>query len=136
LEYDTIYHEHLSYISVKPLIPFFAKFEMEIFDIQQVDIHGGSFRVFVARKGKMRALPVVKRLFQQELKEKIHSSAYLEKFAQNVADNRRQLTWLLNSLKRKKKHIAGVSAPAKGMTLLNYCKIGRDILDFLTENQN
>ena len=49
MEYDTIYHEHLSYLSVRPLIPFFQRFGMEVFDIQQREIHGGSFRVFISR---------------------------------------------------------------------------------------
>ncbi|GAG12874.1 unnamed protein product, partial [marine sediment metagenome] len=53
LEYDTIYHEHLSYLSVKPLVRFLSRFGMEIFDIEQRDIHGGSFRVYVTRTGRM-----------------------------------------------------------------------------------
>ena len=51
LEYDTIYHEHLSYLSMKPLVSYFRRFDMQVFDVQQRDIHGGSFRVFVRRAG-------------------------------------------------------------------------------------
>jgi hypothetical protein len=57
----------------------------------------------------------------------------LEKFAAGVAQNKRDLVWLLRSLKHEGKRIAGVSAPAKGMTLLNYCRIDNDLLDFVTE---
>ena len=49
-EYDTIYHEHLSYLSIRPLVPFFRRFDMEVFNVQHVEIHGGSFRVFVGRR--------------------------------------------------------------------------------------
>ena len=133
LEYDTIYHEHLSYLSVKPLIKFFAKFNMEIFDIQERDIHGGSFRVFIGRKGDRPVSPVVRKSVQKEEKMNLYSVKKLKNFAKRVKQNQHDLTWLLRSLKKRAKTIAAVSAPAKGMTLLNYCRLGPEILDFVTE---
>ena len=133
LEYDTIYHEHLSYLSVKPLIPFFKCFGMEIFDVEQRDIHGGSFRVYVARMGKMTVSPVVSDLVKMEEKEEVHTLKVLSRFAEAVRQNRRDLLWLLQRLKHENNRIAAVSAPAKGMTLLNYCHIGTETLDFVTE---
>lgn len=133
LEYDTIYHEHLSYLSVKPLIAFVQRFGMEVFDIQERDIHGGSFRVFISRKGKMPISPVVAEFLAREEKMGLYDLARLEKFSAAVAKNREDLTWLLKSLKHEGKRICAVSAPAKGMTLLNYCRIGTDTLDFVTE---
>lgn len=133
IEYDTIYHEHLSYLSVRPLIPFFAKHGMEVFDIEQNDIHGGSFRVFVGRQGQREVTPEVGRLLKMEEDLGIYSHAKLDLFAQAVNANKRYLTWLLQSLKHEGKRIVGVSAPAKGMTLLNYCGIDNDVLDFVTE---
>jgi SAM-dependent methyltransferase len=133
LEYDTIYHEHLSYLSVKPLIHFFKKFGMEVFDIQQVDIHGGSMRVFVARESTRKISNVVPHLLAEERKTQLHSAETLRNFSTQVQKNREELDWLLKSLKHDGKRIVGVSAPAKGMTLLNYCKIGKETLDFITE---
>ncbi len=133
LEYDTIYHEHLSYLSVKPLIPFFKCFGMEIFDVEQRDIHGGSFRVYVARMGKMTVSPVVSDLVKMEEKEEVHTLKVLSRFAEAVRQNRRDLLWLLQRLKHENNRIAAGSAPAKGMTLLNYCHIGTETLDFVTE---
>jgi len=133
LEYDTIYHEHLSYLSVKPLIKFFAKFKMEIFDIQERDIHGGSFRVFIGRKGDRPVSPIVKKLAKNEEKMNLYSVKMLKNFAKRVKQNQHALVWLLRSLKNRGKTIAAVSAPAKGMTLLNYCRLGPEILDFVTE---
>lgn len=133
LEYDTIYHEHLSYLSVKPLIPFFSQFGMEIFDVQQRDIHGGSFRVWVSRKGKMPILPIVNELLEAEEKMGVHTIEAMNQFSLDVQSNRQDLLWLLRRLKHEGKKIAGVSAPAKGMTLLNYCRIGTETLDFVTE---
>ncbi len=133
LEYDTIYHEHLSYLSVKPLKKFFGRFGMEIFDVQQRDIHGGSFRVFVSRAGVRRVAPVVEELLASEEQKGIHKPGVLKEFAAAVQKNREDLLWLLRSLKHDGKKIAGVSAPAKGMTLLNYCHLGTETLDFVTE---
>ena len=132
-EYDTIYHEHLSYLSVKPLVAFFARFGMEMFDVQQVEIHGGSFRIFVARKGTRKVSPEVPRLLGLEEETGLHSRPTLDAFAKAVQQNRRDLVWLLHRIKAEGKSVAGVSAPAKGMTLLNYCKIDGEILDFVTE---
>lgn len=135
LEYDTIYHEHLSYISLRPLIRFFARFGMSVFDVQQRDIHGGSIRIFVCRDGA-GARPVadiVGRLVDAEARDKIYESETLDRFAKAVAQNRSDLRALLDALKKDGKRIAGVSAPAKGMTLLNYCGIGANYLDFVTE---
>ena len=133
VEYDTIYHEHLSYLSMRPLSGFFAQFDMEPFDVEFVDIHGGSFRVFVCRKGRHAVSARVADLIAQEQASGLHGTACLSRFAEAVQHNRRELTWLLHSMKRDGRRIAGVSAPAKGMTLLNYCRIGPELLEFVTE---
>ncbi len=133
LEYDTIYHEHLSYLSLLPLIPFFKKCGFELFDVRQFDIHGGSIRLFVSRALKRDVSPEVNELVNYEKVQKIHSMDSLFRFAEKVEINRRSLLSLLVSLKEQGKKIAAVSAPAKGMTLLNYCKIGNNLLEFVTE---
>ncbi len=133
LEYDTIYHEHLSYLSVKPLVRFFERFNLEVFEVEQQDIHGGSFRVHVARKGVMPRSPMIRQLLASEERSGVHTVDVLRRFATAVESNRRDLTWLLRRLKHEGKRIAGASAPAKGMTLLNYCRIGPETLDFVTE---
>ena len=133
LEYDTIYHEHLSYLSLKPLIPFFRKHGLEVFDVEKQHIHGGSFRVFVVRRGRHAVGRKVGQVLKAEAEYRLHDEKTLRKFANAVGKNREELAWLLASLKHKGKRIVAVSAPAKGMTLLNYCKIGAETLDFVTE---
>lgn len=133
LEYDTIYHEHLSYISVKPLAPFFACFGMRIFDVREQDIHGGSSRIFVDRGERPVRDGVVEAYVDAEHRDGVHDISRLRAFAMAVADHRARLTALLHDLRAGGKRIAGVSAPAKGMTLLNYCRIGGETLDFVTE---
>jgi hypothetical protein len=122
-------------LSLRPLLRFFASFGMEIFDIQRRDIHGGSLRLFVQRKGSTsRALStIIGELVAEEEREGIHSHDRLNKFADQVANNREALRYLLLGMKSRGKRIAAVSAPAKGMTLLNYCGLGHNNIDFVTE---
>jgi SAM-dependent methyltransferase len=133
LEYDTIYHEHLSYVSMRPLVPFFARFGMRVFDVDEVDIHGGSFRVFVDRCRKPVNAAVIDGLLRREERAGAHELPRLRRFAADVADNRDRLIDLLHDLRSSGKRIAGVSAPAKGMTLLNYARTGTETLEFVTE---
>ena len=134
-EYDTIYHEHLSYLSLKPLRRFFATFGMEIFEVQRRDIHGGSFRFFVQKRGVggKAVSATIDQLLAAEEREAIYSHDRLGRFAGQVAKNRRDLRLLLTDIKSAGKRIAAVSAPAKGMTLLNYCELDGTIIDFVTE---
>jgi len=133
VEYDTIYHEHLSYISIEPLIPFFKKFNMEIINVEQKDIHGGSIRIFVANTNNYVIDPSVVHVLNIEQKERIRDKNVLLNFSKKVINNKLELNLLLNRLKSEGKRIAAVSAPAKGMTLLNFCNIDSQILDFVTE---
>ena len=131
--YDTIYHEHLRYISIKPLVPFFQRFNMELLDVEMVETHGGSIRCFVGRKGKRAISQNIQNFVNYEKKMQIHSLASLKKFADDVKKHRKALVSLLSDLKRQGKRIVGVGAPAKGNTLLNYCNIDTGILDYITE---
>lgn len=133
LEYDTIYHEHLCYLSLKPLIRFFRQFQLEVFDVQERDIHGGSFRVYISREGNYPVSAAVPRMLEWEESSRLYDPGALAGFAARVEANRTQLLRLLHELKGQGKRIAGVSAPAKGMTLLNYCRIGPELLEFVTE---
>ena len=132
-EYDTIYHEHLSYISVRPVTKFFQRFGMEVFDVQQTEIHGGSLRIFVSRTGRKTVSPEVARLVAHEEETGLHTEETLSAFTVAVEQNRKNLLGLLYRIKIEGKSIVGLSAPAKGMTLLNYCGMGKEVLDFVTE---
>ena len=133
LEYDTIYHEHLSYLSLKPVVRFCARHGMEVFDVQKQTIHGGSFRVYIARRGARPVLPAVAAALEEEERFNLHSIETMRAFASRAFENRDKLLWLLRSLKHDGAHIAALSAPAKGMSLLNFCRLGRETIDFATE---
>jgi hypothetical protein len=133
LEYDTIYHEHLSYILVKPLIPFLKKYNFEIFDVIKKDIHGGSIRIFISQINNYAVTKNVKNICKEENRTNLYSNKNLIQFSKKVQTNRYNLISFLTKLKKQKKKIIAVSAPAKGMTLLNYSKIDVSYLDFVTD---
>jgi len=133
MEYDTIYVDHLEYLLIKPLISFFYKYNMEIFDVEKYPIHGGTLRVFVGRKGKREINQSVKELLDLEEERKIYEKETLDTFAIKVKEHKTQFVRLLKGLKEQGGKIIGISAPAKGNTLLNYCKIDTNLIDYMTE---
>ena len=134
LEYDTIYHEHLSYLSLRPIMRLVEQYDLEVFDVQQHDIHGGSFRIFIRRAaGSGKISSVVDDLVRLEEAAGVYRLERLNRFAADVSEHRTKLLGMLNILKQGGRRIAGVSAPAKGMTLLNYCGIGPETLSYITE---
>jgi SAM-dependent methyltransferase len=128
LEYDTVYHQHLSYLSLKPVIKFVEKFGMEVFNVDRTNIHGGSFRVYICNKGKYDINSSVKETLDEE-NWTIHD---LNKFADDVKQNREDLFDLIYTIHKKGNKICIVSTPAKGQTLLNYTGVGR-FIDFATD---
>jgi len=133
LEYDTIYHEHVSYLSLSPVVKFVRRFGMEVFAVEESEIHGGSFRVYIGMTDKHPIDSSVKAMIAREKKAGIHSVQVLKKFAERVAENRRKLMKIIDSLAHDGKRIAVVSTPAKGMTLLNYNGISKWHVQFATE---
>ena len=133
LEYDTIYLDHLEYISVKPLINFFNKYNMDLFNVEKYDIHGTSIRFFACWKGKRQISENVKKFLEIEEEKGVYKKEMLDKFATKVKEHKKDFTNLLRDLKKEGKKIVGISAPAKGNTLLNYCKIHDDLIDYATE---
>jgi len=133
LEYDTIYHEHLLYVSVKPLNRLFSRFGYEVVDVEEVGIHGDSIRIYVSRSGRYQPTIAIDKMIAAEESNGIFDYERLTKFSNDVASHRLKLTTLLKSLKAEGSTLVGVSAPAKGMTLLDFCRIGPELLDFVTE---
>lgn len=132
IEFDTIYHEHLSYFSLHPLVYLFKKFDLTVVDVRQIPVHGGSIRVFAQKAHKPQSQNVKDLLLKEQNAEVYSFDTYL-RFAQNVASVKEKLTVLLKKLKEKGSRITGYGATAKGNTLLNYCRIGTDLLDYISD---
>ena len=133
LQYDTIYHQHVGYLSVKPMAAYFKRFGLELFGIKKSDYFGGSMRYYIGHEGKHVVSDDVSRYIEEESAFGLYSLPRLQKFADDVEQHRRDLTELLLKLKKEGKSIVAISAPAKGNTLLNYCNIDKTILNFITE---
>lgn len=133
--FDQVYHEHVCYWSIKPLVVFFKRLGMEIFDVEKVEVQGGSIRVYVQRvKGKYPISKKVKHFIDLETQDKLDKlETYLE-YNKKILDNKTKLIALLTDLKHKGKKIAAYGAPAKGNTLLNYFGIGSDYLEYVVDD--
>ncbi len=134
LEYDTVYHEHLCYFSVTALLILFESAGLRLARIEQTPIHGGSLRVYGGHCNKypqncIEAL----RLASEERELGMQCLDRYSQFARQVEENRRDLVGLLKSLKRDGRSVAGYGAPAKGNTLLNYCRINTDLLPYTVD---
>jgi hypothetical protein len=133
LEYDTIYHEHLSYFSVAPMQAFFQRHGMEVINVHPVDMHGGSLRTYVAFEGTHDVASSVGDYIADEKNQRLQDPEALREFGKRVAAHKDELLQRLSELRQQGNRIVGIGAPAKGNTLLNYCNIGPDLLDCLTE---
>lgn len=128
-----IYHEHLTTLSLRPVIWFLNKIGFDVFHVEKQDVHEGSFRVFICRKGKFPVDISVISYLKEEFESKIHELETWKEFAKNAIKYRYEIVELLNNIKKDGKTIALLSMPAKGQTLLGYCNIGAQYIDFATD---
>lgn len=130
LQYDTIYHEHLRYYSLKSLTYLLNKHGLEVIHAKQIPTHGGSIRVYAARPGNYPVQPSVKLI--QKTEEKL-TLARLKNFKQEVVKSRSELYALISEIKNKGDRIFGVGAPSRASTLVTYTGLDDGILDCIVE---
>ncbi len=134
-QFDTIYHEHLSYFLLKPLAELFSRNGMEVVDVQEFAIHGGTLRLFAAKKDSMHSNTLaVKKILEREQAQGLYSIETYHLLRKNVEKIKLGLLSLLEKIKAEKKHVAAYGASAKGSTLLNYCGIGNNFIDFIIDD--
>jgi SAM-dependent methyltransferase len=134
-QFDTIYHEHFSYFSFTTIVQVFAGHGLTVFDVQELPTHGGSLRIY-ARHDANEAHPVsdqVTALLRREHEAGPTSLDYYRDFGTQVEETKRSLLAFLIKAKSEGKSIAGYGAPGKGNTLLNYCGIRTDFLDYTVD---
>ena len=134
-QFDTIYHEHFSYFSLLACERILAAHGLEVFDVEELPTHGGSLRVFARHAG---AEPAVASAALEALRKREHEARLdlpdgYAGYAARVAETKRNLLAFLIDAKRAGKRVAGYGAPGKGNTLLNYCGIRTDFLDFTVD---
>jgi SAM-dependent methyltransferase len=134
-QFDTIYHEHFSYLSFMTVEQIFECFGLKLFDVEQIPTHGGSLRIYACHEGD-GSRPMTDRareLKQEEVTYGLRNVDTYSLFSDQVKDTKYKLLTLLIDLKKKKKSIVGYGAPGKGNTLLNYCGIRTDFLDYTVD---
>ncbi|MGD2131287.1 MAG: class I SAM-dependent methyltransferase [Maricaulaceae bacterium] len=133
-QFDTIYHEHFSYLSLHAGMRIFASHGLRVFDVEEPPTHGGSIRFFVCKEGASHVeSPNVARVLAEEAEYGLGRDNVYLAWQEQVKETKRALLELLIKLKREGATIAGYGAPAKGNTLLNYCGIGKDFIDFTVD---
>jgi 2-polyprenyl-3-methyl-5-hydroxy-6-metoxy-1,4-benzoquinol methylase len=134
-QFDTIYHEHFSYFSFISVEKIFAAHGLTIYDVEELPTHGGSLRIY-ARHVEDKSKPVtafVTKLREFEVSEGLADLQKYFSFAEKVRETKRNFLYFLINLKRNGKSIVGYGAPGKGNTLLNYCGIRTDFLDYTVD---
>lgn len=133
MEFDTIYHEHLSYFLLKPLIRLFLANGLKIFDVKRLSIHGGSIRIYACKDDR-------------EVKSSVHEMVYYESdqglysiepykiFAENIKKIKKDLLDTLFYLAKNEKSVVGYGASAKGCSLLNYCGINKYLIQYIVDD--
>ncbi len=134
-QFDTIYHEHFSYLSFHTVREIFAAQGLELFDVDEIPTHGGSLRIYAKHKeDKSKTIsPNVIALLQKETEKGLTALPYYENFQQKALTVKLNLTEFLITQKRAGKKVAAYGAAAKGNTLMNYCGIKNDLVDFVVD---
>jgi hypothetical protein len=134
LEYDTVYHEHLCYFSVTALMRLAEETGLRILAVEHHQVHGGSIRVYAGpRRAHAAHDPSVLRMAEAERAAGLTTLPRFEQFRRDAESNRDRLVALLEELRAAGKTVAGYGAPAKGNTLLNYCRIGPALLPYTVD---
>lgn len=132
--YDQIYDEHIWYFSLTALSNLLGMNNLEIFDAKRQEVHGGSMRVYVCKKGKKQKTERLIRCLEEEKEKKIDTLIPYLEFAKRVEESKKELINLLIKLKIRGEKIVGYAAASKGTIVLNYCNIGKDILDYISDS--
>ncbi|HXB16071.1 MAG TPA: class I SAM-dependent methyltransferase [Solirubrobacteraceae bacterium] len=131
-QWDTIYHEHFSYFSFVTVSRVFEAHGLRLFDVEELPTHGGSLRIYAAHAddGEKAETPAAKELRERERAAGYESLDTYLGYGRRVQEDKRQILDFLIALKRDGLRVVGYGAPAKGNTLLNYCGVGPDFIDY------
>jgi len=132
-QFDTIYHEHFSYFSFTTVRRIFAAHGLELFDVEELPTHGGSLRIYARHAGGGEPHARVAELLRRESALGVETLDYYASFAERVRETKRRLLDFLIGARRQRKTVVGYGAPAKGNTLLNYCGVRGDFLEYTVD---
>ena len=133
-QFDHIYHEHFSYFSLTTVKQILKKFKLEIIDVEELNVHGGSLRLYIKKIGQTKKESKnVKKLLKKEKEFGITKKDTYRNFQNQILEKKISIWKFFSVAKKEKKKIACYGAPAKGNTMLNYCQIGKDFINFTVD---
>lgn len=133
-QFDTIYHEHFSYLSLSALNPIFIKYNLKVFKVEKLETHGGSIRIYLAKLlSKWEITQSVEKIFEEEIHFDPRRPDVYKDLQEKVLQVKSSLISELQTLKNNGYKIAAYGAAAKGVTLLNYCGINSNIVDYVVD---
>lgn len=132
-EFDTVYHEHISYVSLYALMPFFQRHHLNLYDVKRTAVHGGSIRMYVSKNMRLPQSERLQGMLQEELAAGINKPETYTAFFHRVETLKQKVMTLLRQLQAQGKTIAGYGASAKGQTLLQYFGIGPDLFEYVAD---
>jgi methylation protein EvaC len=133
VSYDQIYDEHVFLFTVHSVNYLFEQHDMEVVDVEPQETHGGSMRYVVARRGAKKISENVGIQIEKEFKQGLHLPETYIKFRENCEASRNELKSILLDLKNQGKRVVGYAATSKSTTILNYCDIGSDLIEFICD---
>ncbi len=134
VSYDQIYDEHVFYFSATSVSNMIARHDLELFDIEHLEVHGGSMRYFIAKKGSREISSNVSDILEKERRLGVELPETYETLRNNIERSRNQLVQLLNDIKDKQgSPVIAYGATSKSTTILNYCKIGPELIAFISD---
>lgn len=131
--YDNVFHQHLRNYSLRPLIRLFSEYDMDVFDVERSEVYGGSIRVFSCHRGDHAIGQRVHDLIALEDSERLYAPATNERFASQTAERGRKLFHEIYTRVRAGQKVIGIGAPAKASTVCNYCRLGPELVSYITE---
>ena len=133
-QFDHIYHEHFSYFSLTTIKQILKKFKLEIIDVEELNVHGGSLRLYIKKIGQTKKESKnVKKLLKKEKEFGITKKETYRNFQNQILEKKISIWKFFSAAKKENKKIACYGAPAKGNTMLNYCQIGKDFINFTVD---
>jgi methylation protein EvaC len=135
LQYDMMYHEHMTYYTIKALRKFLAKYDLRIFNVEKIKLRSGSLRFYCCRlKNKLPSSKNVKKFINFENKNKFNQLSYLKNYKIKIDKTKKDIIKKLRYLKNKGKKIYGYGASGRGTIIMNYCKIDSNFLDYVVDD--
>jgi hypothetical protein len=134
-QFDTVYQEHFSYLSLTFVVKMFAHHGLELFDVQEISTHGGSLRIFAKHAGASRHAPTgkVDEVLACEQRAGLTELTHYERFEERVHETKRQILEFLIQARRKGQKVVGYGAAGKTNTLLNFCGIREDFIEYFVD---